>query len=62
MITEPFNLLLVPALLEHVIGLLLVECAAHAAIGGVHREDAGAIQRLPLPYTALDQGPRAYNL
>ena len=41
--TQPFKLLLESALLEHFIGLLFVECAAHATISRVHRKDTGAI-------------------
>ena len=57
MITKLLNVLLVPVLLEHFICFLLVECAAHAAVCGVHCEDAGAIHCVALPYAALDQGP-----
>ena len=61
LITKLLNVLLVPVLLEHFICFLLVESAAHAAVCGVHCEDAGAIHCVPLPYAALDQGPWFYK-
>ena len=61
MIAELFNVLSVSVLIEHFIGFLLVECAAHAAICGVHCEDARTVQFVSLPYAALDQGSRFYK-
>ena len=40
LVTQPFKLLLESALLEHFIGLVFVECAAHATVCGVHCEYA----------------------
>ena len=37
------------SLIEHVLRPLLVEGAAHAAVGGEHAEYAGAVQPLALP-------------
>ena len=41
------------SLIEHVLRPLLVEGAAHAAVGGEHGEDARAAQRPPFPRTPL---------
>ena len=57
---QPLKLILVSTLLEHVIGLLLVEGAAHTTICRVHCEDTWAIQCFPLPYTTLDHSYKCY--
>ena len=49
MFGQSVNRLHVPAFLEHLIGLLLVEGTAHPTVRGMHGKDAGAVESLSLP-------------
>ena len=48
-----FSIIPVLSLIEHVVRPLLVEGAAHAAVGGEHGEDASTVQWPPFPRTPL---------
>ena len=54
LICQELHVLLVPVLLEHLIGLLLVEGAAHPTVGRMHGEDARAAQSHAFPEAFLD--------